>query len=148
MYIVFYYQTIRLVLSIESSTEENVMAGRLSAGNTCELELGLGLGLVEVGYTGRTSKLMRGPPKKFHCTLNNEKITKKLRFAQNPGCASILKVWGSILSENAAKITDFRSNCLPSLQNSRAVWILHKCWFLCYFLIIQGRMALFRGSPH
>ena len=43
MYIVFYYQTIRLVLSIESSTEENVMAGRLSAGNTCELELGLGL---------------------------------------------------------------------------------------------------------
>ena len=45
MYMVFYYQTIRLVLSIESSTDENVMAARLLAANTCELELGLGLGL-------------------------------------------------------------------------------------------------------
>ena len=96
MYIVFYYQTIRLVLSIESSTDENVMAARLLAANTCELELGLGLGLVEVGYTGRTSKLMRGPPKKFHSTLNNEKITKKPTLMQNPDCAAILKTWEAI----------------------------------------------------
>ena len=40
----FLLATIRLVLAIESSIEEHIMAARLSAASICELELKLGLG--------------------------------------------------------------------------------------------------------